>query len=138
MVNILDVLQAGETDILKLTGPPKVDTVPKQKCIGPFPVTTGPSGLLEIRLRTLGEIIMGNEPDIGLVNPHAESIGADHDGDVPLLPFCLAFRPGLLSQSGMVVCCTDSLRLQERGYLLAFASVPGIDNAAAGNTLADV
>ncbi len=58
----------------------------KQHGIRLFAVPSGTPRLLEISLRTLGDVEVEHQAHVGLVDAHAESVGGDHHRDVTRFP----------------------------------------------------
>ena len=103
LVDVLDVLEARERDTLYLPQAAYVDAVPELQGIRALPVAARPAGLLEICFRAVGEVVMGHEADIRLVDAHSESVGADHHEGASVLPRGLPFGPCRGAQAGMVI-----------------------------------
>ena len=81
---------------------------------------------------------MDDKPHIGLVNAHAECIGADHDTSLAGFPVRLALHPQLVPQSRIVERCRDACRCQCRCDFLCLFPAPDIDDTGSGHPVADV
>ena len=59
-------------------GQPDVVGRVKEDAAGRLPVPPGAAGLLVVALEVLGHIVVDDEPDVGLVDAHAEGVGGHH------------------------------------------------------------
>ena len=138
LVNVLNEIQPRESSILNLAYTGKVGGIPEQHGIGRLAVASGPAGLLEISLGTVRKVKMDDEPDVRLVDAHPESVGTDHDPDLPGFPRFLPLRPDERAETGMVERAGHPLRGEEGSRLLAFRPVPHIDYPGTIDSPADI
>ena len=75
---------------------------PEQPGLGRLAVAAGAAGLLIISLDRLGQAGMGDEADVGLVDPHAEGDGRDHHHLLGCDERRLVARPDLRLEPGMI------------------------------------
>jgi hypothetical protein len=82
-----------------LQGPGDVGRAVEGHALGGFAVASGPADLLPVGLQRTGRIGVDDEADVGLVDPHAEGDGRDHDGPVlgeePFQPFVAVVRASM-------------------------------------------
>ena len=102
MIYIFNVFQCRERNGLQLVQPTDIRRVPEQYGERMQPVAACSSRFLEIRLRSVRHVHVNHEADIRLVNPHSESIGADHYPGFSALPVFLPLHPLLVTEAGMV------------------------------------
>ena len=102
VVDVLYIFQRGKGYLLQLGKPCFVRAIPQQHGIGLQPISAGASRFLEVSLGAVGDIGMHHKTHVGLVDAHAESVGAHHHAGASGLPFLLAVGARLCSQTGVV------------------------------------
>ena len=114
LLHLLHVLQAIESDAVPLA-----------------PIPACPTGFLVIGLQRLGHVVVDDETDIRLVDPHAEGNGG-HDHIHVLHEEFILYAGALCSvHAGVIGGGLDAIHLQRIGDLLDFLPAQAIDDAAA-------
>ena len=115
----------------------EVDGVPQQEGVRTLAVAPSAPGLLEVGLRAVGDVVVGDKTNVGLVYAHPEGVGRDHHPRPSLLPVVLLAGTGLRPESGMVEVGAYSFGTEEGGYLLGQAPAADIDDARPGDSAAE-
>ena len=102
VVDVLDIIQRREGDALDLGEALPVAVVPQEDGVGGLAVAPGAARFLEIGLGAVRQVHMDHEPDVGLVDAHAEGVGAHHHADPVRLPVLLPEGAGGGADSGVV------------------------------------
>ena len=105
LVDVLNVLQAGESDLFYLFQAGDVRAVPEEDGVGGLSVTPGAPRFLEVGLRGIRDIGMDHKADVRLVNAHPEGVCAHHHAGFAAFPFLLAVCPCMCAQPGVVKGC---------------------------------
>ena len=84
--------------------------------------------LLIIALQILGHIIVDDEPDVGLVNAHAEGVGRHHDLNAVVEEVVLILPAHLGVQLGVVGRRPDAPALEQAGRLVHLLRSAAIDD----------
>ena len=108
---------------------PHIGAGVEQGAPGRFAVAAGPPGLLIVALQILGHVVVDDEPDIGLVDAHAERIGRHHDLDAVVQKVVLILPPGIGVELGVVRRCPDAPALQQAGGLVHLPGGAAINDA---------
>ena len=102
-----------------------------------LPVAARPAGFLIITLDALGDVVMDDEPDVGLVDAHAEGDGGDDHLDVLHQEAVLVLRAGFRVQAGVVGEGLDAVDGQQLGQFLHLLAAQAVDDAGLAGVLAD-
>ena len=137
MVDVLDELQRGEGNLLQLGQAGFVGAVPQEHGVGFQAVSAGAARFLEVGLGAVGDIGMHHKADVGLVDTHAEGVGAHHHAGAAALPFFLPQGAGLGAQAGVVEGGRYTCGPEGIGQLLRTCPAADIHDAGAGDALAD-
>ena len=103
--------------------------------IGPFAVSSGTSGLLEISLYAVGRVEMQDKAHIGFVDTHSESIGRHHDAYAVVAPGLLAGIFFAVGKSCVEICGRVAELVQRARGLHTVLAVARIDDARTRITL---
>ena len=101
----------------------------QQQAIGPQPIAARPADLLVVVLQALRQVVVEDEPHVGLVDPHAERDGRHHDRDLVAREKLLVvasrgvIHPRVVRQDG------PALRLQAGRQLIHAAPRAAVDDA---------
>ena len=100
-------------------------------------VASGPAGFLVVTFKVLGQVVMDDEPDVGLVDAHAEGDGGANDPDLVAQKLVLAGRavPGL--HSSVIRGRLDPIGLQALGQAFGALAALTIDDPALLEARAD-
>ena len=102
-----------------------------------FAVAPGTAGLLIVAFDALGDVVVDNETNVGLVDTHAEGygchyhVGLFHKEGVLIVRAHLGVKPGMIRQ------CTDAVDAEELGHLLNLLAAEAVYDAALPGVLAD-
>ena len=92
-------------------------------------VAAGASDLLVVRLEGAGNVEMGDEPDVRLVDAHSERVGGDDDARLPTHEAFLHRRPLGVGHAGVVAHGVDIRGAQDAHHLLDVLAGGGVDDA---------
>ena len=98
-------------------------------------VATRPARLLVVALDRLRQVEVGDEPDVGLVDAHAEGDRRDHDDAVLAQEARLVRGAGRAVEPGVVRQRRDALRGEELGGLLDRLAREAVDDARVARVL---
>ena len=91
----------------------------EQHAFAGLAVATGASGLLVVALDGLGQVVVHHQPDVGLVDAHAERDSRHYDGrlisDEPILCFAADRR----FEARVIWQRRDAVRREVRGKILS-------------------
>ena len=97
--------------------------------VGRQTVASGAAGFLVIGLQTLGQIEVGDEAHIRLVDAHAEGDGGDHHHAVLFEETILVVRPHRLVETGVVGQGIEAVVAQPRGRFFDLGPCHTVDDA---------
>ena len=137
LVDVLDEFHGREGDLLHLAEAAQVRAVPQEHRPGGLAVAARAPRFLEIGLRAFREVCVHHEADIGLVDAHAEGVGAHHHARVAGLPGLLPLRAGGGAQARVVIVCLHPRLAERGGEFLCPAAAAHIHDAAALHPGAD-
>ena len=103
---------------------------------GRQPVPPGPAGLLVVALDRLGQVEVGDEPDVRLVDAHPERDGGDHHQAVLAQEPGLVLRPDPGVQAGVVRQRGDPLARQPFRRLVDRGAGQAVDDPGVARVLA--
>ena len=96
-------------------------------------VTSGPACLLEIVLQRTGDVGVDHQPNVRLVDAHAEGVGRRDRAKLAADEAPLDVLLGLGRQARVIVLGRHVLQLKELGHILALPARCAIDDGAAGS-----
>ena len=138
LVDVFDEFERGEGGIQHLAQVGQVGGVPEKHRIGALAVAACPSRLLEIGFQAVGWLPVHHEAHVGLVDAHAEGVGAHHHPYLATLPGLLPFAAAQGPQAGMVVGSADALAFKQFRHFFAALAVAQVHDSRSGHTPADV
>ena len=106
----------------------RVGAAREQQRVRRAAVAPGPADHLDVALERLGIVVERDEPDVGLVDAHAERSGRDDGLDPPLDEGLLRGRALLRLEAGVIVDGGEIVDAERARQRLAAASRAGVDD----------
>ncbi len=103
--------------------------------IGYFLIAPCAPRFLVVRLYGRGHVVVDHQPHVGLIDAHAESIGAYHHALQVHLPLFLLAAAAVMAQARMVKICRYIVVVEPQAQLLGRLSAVYIHDGAAGHLL---
>ena len=102
----------------------------QQHAAGGLAVASGPAGLLHVVLQRARDVGMDHQPDVRLVDPHAEGVGRGDDPEPAVAETLLHLLLPLRLEAGVEMVRVHSARGEELRHLLGSAARRAVDDRA--------
>jgi hypothetical protein len=100
-------------------------------------VTAGAAGFLVVGLERLGQVEVGDEAHVGLVDAHAEGDGGDHDQPFLVEEAVLVGGAGFGCQPGVIGQRREALLAEEGGGFVDLLARQAVDDAGVATALGE-